>query len=118
MNKHLQLLLELEGLVLMRKGLDQMGPSVDEAGLEPLDERIDKLRRQLPGDLLSRYDRLARKYPDTIAAASENVCQGCHGEISPRLAALVEESNKLLHCEHCGRFLFARRHAPDYVTVG
>ena len=117
MNKHLQLLLELEGLVLMRKGLEQMGTCVDKAGLEPFDERIDRLRRQLPGDLLSRYDRLARKYPDTIAVVSENICQGCHEGISRRLATAVEKSEQLQHCEHCGRFLFAQQQAPDYVTV-
>lgn len=117
MNKHLALLLELEDLALMRKGLELTDSDHDQARLGCLDQRIAKLRRQVPGELLSRFDRLAQQYPDPLAPVVANVCQGCHETVSARLAASVERSNRLGQCDGCGRFLYAQGQAPDYLLV-
>lgn len=115
MNKNLELLLTLDELVLLRKGLELSGPCIEEPGFEYLDEKIDKLRRQLPGQLLSTYDRLARQFPDPITVIADGVCQGCQQEVPTRLAVLAARSANALQCEHCGRFIVARQNAPDYV---
>jgi predicted nucleic acid-binding Zn-ribbon protein len=117
MNKHLALLLELEDLTLTRKGLELTGSHGDQAQRNYLDQRIAKLRRQVPGELLSRYDRLTQQYPDPLAPVVAKVCQGCHEAVSARLAAAVERSNQLEQCENCGRFLYAQGQAPDYLSV-
>lgn len=116
MNKNFELLLRLDGLVLLRKGLELAGPYVDEPGFEYLDERIDKLRRQLPGRLLSLYDRMMRQHPDVLTVIADGVCQGCQREVSTRLAILASHSTDILQCEHCGRLIIARQNAPDYVS--
>ncbi|MBI4664050.1 MAG: hypothetical protein HY735_35080 [Verrucomicrobia bacterium] len=117
MNKDLDLVLRLEGLVLLRRGLACMGPYVERAALDFLEEQIDRLRRSVSGDLLSQYDRLARKYTNTIVPVSENTCQGCDRRIPPRLARLLESTTQTFQCPHCGRFLFAKHHAPAYVPL-
>jgi predicted nucleic acid-binding Zn-ribbon protein len=116
-NKHVALLLELEDLAVMRKGLELTGPDADQARLNYLDQRITRLRRQVAGEVLSRFDRLAQQYPDPLAQVAANVCQGCHQAVPARLAAAVERSNQLGQCEACGRFLYAQGQAPDYLSV-
>ena len=116
MPKNLQLLLELEELALFRRGLSLLGPGLEDADLDYLDQRIQKLRRKLPGELLSRYDRLFRRYSDAVAVVSDGVCQGCHGELSPRLGARLAAAREPLECEHCGRFIFAEQNAPPYIA--
>jgi len=117
MHKHLALLLELEDLALMRKGLELTGSRGEQARRDYLDQRIAKLRRQVPGELLSRYDRLTQQYPDPLVPVVANVCQGCHEAVPARVAAAVERSNRLEQCEGCGRFLYAQGQAPDYLSV-
>jgi predicted nucleic acid-binding Zn-ribbon protein len=116
MNPNLQLLLELEGLVLLRGGLELAGPYIEEPGFEYLDEKIEKLRHRLPGRLLSLYDRLARQYPDVLTVITDGICQGCQCEVSARLAILAVRSSDILQCEHCGRLIIAKQNTPDYVS--
>lgn len=115
MNKSVQTLLRLEGLILTRKGLELAGQTVGQPHLEDLDEKIQKLRRQLPPPVLSLYDRLARRYHDPVSMLTEGVCEGCRQKVSKPLAVLNDRSHKVLQCEHCGRLIFPRKHAPDYV---
>lgn len=111
-----QLLLQLEELVLLRRGLELVGPNVEGPRFEALDRRINKLRRRLPGRTLSHYDRLARQYPDVVTVIADGVCQGCQGEVSTQPAVVASRSNEILQCGHCGRFIVAQHDAPDYVA--
>jgi len=67
MNKNLQILLRLDGLVLTRKGLELSGNLVRRGGLGDLDKKIEKLRRRLPPAVLSHYDGLTRKYINPLS---------------------------------------------------
>jgi predicted nucleic acid-binding Zn-ribbon protein len=116
MKKHLQALLQLDGLVLTRKGLKLIGNPIRKGGLDDLDKAIDKLRRRLPSGVVSRYDRLARKYADPLSLLTGDVCQGCQRQVSKRIAVLADRAHDVFQCEHCGRLIFARTNAPDYVT--
>jgi predicted nucleic acid-binding Zn-ribbon protein len=116
MNENVKLLLKLDGLVLLRKGLELPKPYVEEPGFEYLDEKIGRLRHQLPGEILATYDRLSRQFPDPVTILAGGMCQGCKQAVSTRLAALAAGSIKVPQCEHCGRFILARQNAPDYVS--
>ena len=116
MNPNSQLLLQLEELVLQRRGLELAGPHGDQASFEDLDEKIQKLRQRLPGRLLSIYDRLARQRQDVLAVIADGICQGCQREVSRRLALLATRSNDIVQCEHCGRFIINKQTGPDYVS--
>jgi hypothetical protein len=112
MNENAKLLLELDGLVLLRKELEMPKPYVEESGFEYLDGKIDRLRRQLPGEILATYDRLSRKFSDPVTLVVDGMCQGCKHEVSARPAARL---TKVPQCEHCGRFILTRQNAPGYV---
>ena len=116
MDQSLQTLLRLDGVVLTRKALELAGPKITNGSFEDLDEEIEKLRRRLPSGVLSRYDRLARRYEDPLSMLTGDVCQGCQGQVSRRVVVLADRSHEVLQCEHCDRLIFARKHAPDYVT--
>jgi predicted nucleic acid-binding Zn-ribbon protein len=117
MNKSLRLLLELEELVMLREGVECTSAPGEEPGVENLLEKIEKIRRRVPGSLLSEYDKLARVYLDTVSIVSGGMCQACEGRVSGRLYHLVEQSSQVVQCEHCGRFLMTPEAAPDYVAV-
>lgn len=116
MNKSLQILLQLEGLVLMRKGLELAAQNGGKPDLDDLDKEILKLRRQLAPSVVSLYDRLARRYADPVSLLTEGVCESCRQRVSKPIVVLNHCSHKIFQCEHCGRLVFPRQHAPDYVT--
>jgi predicted nucleic acid-binding Zn-ribbon protein len=116
MKRSLQTLLRLDGLVLTRKGLELAGNKIRNGSFEDLDEEIEKLRRRLPASMLSLYDRLARRYADPLSMLTGDVCHGCEQQISKRVAVLADRSHEVFQCEHCGRLIFAKKHASDYVT--
>jgi predicted nucleic acid-binding Zn-ribbon protein len=116
MNRDLQTLLSLDDLVLMRRGLKLAAADGAQPDSEILDQRINRLRRQVPGRVLSLYDHLSRRYPDVVTTIVGGVCQGCHAEISSRLAAEAAQSEGIVQCEHCGRLIVNQRQVPDFVN--
>jgi predicted nucleic acid-binding Zn-ribbon protein len=96
--------------------LELTGNPIRKGGLEDLDKEIEKLRRRLPPAVLSHYDGLTQKYADPLSLLNGDVCQGCQHQVSKRATLLAGCSPRLFYCEHCGRFIFVRANAPDYVT--
>jgi predicted nucleic acid-binding Zn-ribbon protein len=115
MNNCLEILLRLEGLLLLRKGLKQAGGYVDERRFDFLDERIDELRREMSDEVLLIYDRLARRHGNTLTMISDGLGQGCRHNVSSRFAKLAAKPNQMLQCEHCGRLIFTTREAPTIM---
>jgi predicted nucleic acid-binding Zn-ribbon protein len=115
MNGNLQLLLRLQELSLLHQALALAGASVEQAGLDNLEERIERVRRQLPGPILSQYDAASLRYLETMAAVSQKVCHACEGEISVRLVAQLSQPNRSQSGPHCGRLLYQHEHGPDYL---
>lgn len=115
LSKPLELLLQLEGLVLVKRCLQLAGTQAEALGLDHLEGRTNKLRRQVPGPVLSLFDQLARQYADPLTALADGVCQGCHQPLSTRFRQQAPNSRRVLQCDHCGRLLFANEDAPDYV---
>jgi predicted nucleic acid-binding Zn-ribbon protein len=118
MNRILQLLLQLEELVLQRETVTSTGALHGQVDLNDINVKIRKLRCQLPGPVLSEYDRLSRSFADVVSVLGDGVCQGCQREIPHRLANQIKRSHQMLHCPNCGRFLLAEENAPDFVTTG
>ncbi len=116
MNKSLHTLLRLEGLTLTRKGLELVDPGDGKSQLADLDKEIQKVRRQLPPAVLSLYDRLAQRYGDPLSLLADGVCQGCRQNVTRPRVVPTNCSHEIFQCEHCGRFVFTGKQAPDYVT--
>jgi predicted nucleic acid-binding Zn-ribbon protein len=115
MSKLLELLLQIEGLLLITRGLQLAGPQAKALGADRLEERINKLRRQVPGPVLSLFDQLADQYADPFTTLADGVCQGCYQPLPARWRREAKLPNGLRRCDHCGRLLFAAEAAPDYV---
>jgi predicted nucleic acid-binding Zn-ribbon protein len=111
MNKHLELLLRLEELLLR---MQASRPSV--AFTAEAERQISRLRHQVPGAILSRFDELARQYANPVAPVTEGVCQGCQNRISHRAAKVVQRISEVATCEACGRFLVSVEQIPDFLT--
>jgi predicted nucleic acid-binding Zn-ribbon protein len=116
MNRKLELLLQLEELVLQRETVSWTGALYPQDDQKVMDRKIRKLRCQLPGPVLSEYDRLSRVFADVVSVVADGVCQGCRWRIPRRLVGQLEQSSEVLHCPHCGRFLLAEENMPDFVV--
>jgi len=118
MNRDLQHLLELEELVMQRETLTSTGVLHRQVDLNDIVVKMRKLRCQLPGLVLSEYDRLSRFFVDVVSVVGDGVCKGCQRDIPRRFANRIKQSSQMLHCPNCGRFLLAEENAPDFVTTG
>ena len=113
MSKNHDLLLSLEDLTVFRRGLEMAGTPDED--IEQLDQRINCLRRKVPGQLLSAFDKLTRQYPDVFSVLRNGICQGCQEKVAYRLVEQAGRTNEVLQCNHCGRLLLREDSTPDYV---
>lgn len=117
MNRQLEILLQLQEVMLLRKAGELLQPGADPDAYERLDERIDRLRRKLPGPVIAQFDALIAEAPDAVAQLADGVCLGCHQVLSAKVASAVQYSKALEQCDHCGRFLFCASNAPRYIAL-
>lgn len=117
MNRQLEMLLQLQEMMLLRKAGELLQPGAEPQTYERLDERIERLRRKLPGPVIAQFDALIVAAPDAVAQLADGVCLGCHQMLPARVAAAVRYSKGLEQCDHCGRFLFCASNAPRYIAI-
>ncbi|MCZ7638889.1 MAG: hypothetical protein M5U12_24245 [Verrucomicrobia bacterium] len=96
MNKSVELLLQLEGLGLVRKSLRLAGPQADALGLSQVEARINKLRRKVPGRVLSLFGELTQRYPDPVSAVADGRCQGVSSR--SRSSAAIASWSQTVSC--------------------
>jgi len=78
-----------------------------EATIEEVREKYERLRRELPDNILAIYDRI-KKNKHGLAVAQildENRCSGCLNPIPTQQAIEAAHSEELVFCEYCGRIL-------------
>lgn len=81
--------------------------------LKGLREDRITIGNQFPGDLLSSYEYLKRKYPENVLVPlAGGACGGCGGILIPNLVIDVKLGQKMLQCNHCERYLFAKDVEP------
>jgi hypothetical protein len=117
MNRQLEILLQLQEMMLLRKTGELLQPGADPGSYERLDERIGRLRRNLPGPVIAHFDALIANAPDAVAQLADGICLGCHQAPPARVASSVRYSKALVQCDHCGRFLFCASNAPRYIAL-
>lgn len=60
-------------------------------------------------DLIEIYDRLrkARGGKVVVSLSESGQCSGCHVKVTPATLIKVNADKEVIHCENCGRILFA-----------
>jgi fructose-specific phosphotransferase system IIA component len=74
---------------------------------DSLDEKMEQMRSCISPRVLAHYDRLKAKVREPIVAVEEEICLGCNLQLSSSFAQELRESQKLMTCPNCTRFLYA-----------
>jgi len=79
------------------------------AGARGLIKKIQLARDELPGSMLSRFDKLAERYGEALVAAPKGICEGCNMQLSSGLASEMQRNpDSVFVCERCGRYIIHR----------
>jgi predicted nucleic acid-binding Zn-ribbon protein len=81
--------------------------------IEKVNEEIDRLKenrteyaKQLPMPLVKKYVQLIKnKNHKAVVFNSNNACSGCGFHIRPQILIELNDPNKIIYCENCGRIL-------------
>ncbi len=76
-----------------------------EQRIEELTEQRDRLRDEIPPEVLSSYDRLAARHSNALARVKGRVCRGCFTRITKQTENLLMRDKKVVYCHSCGRML-------------
>jgi predicted nucleic acid-binding Zn-ribbon protein len=116
MHPQLEILLQIQDLKAQRRDLAEEEPSrlfqqqafkLDvETALEQLDRKIAEVEGELDPRIRKRYDRLAVGMNRVVVPAINGVCYGCFVSVATSVASDPREREKLLNCDHCGRFIY------------
>jgi len=76
------------------------------AKVKGLERQIELARAELPGSMLSRFDRLMDHFGEALVEAPDGVCHGCNMALSSGFASEMLRNQETVYvCERCGRFL-------------
>ena len=82
--------------------------------ISKIDLKINKyklLRKEIEKDVkpefLSLYSNLLKtRAPTVVVKANNNVCEGCHINLTAQVIVDIKKADKLVTCENCARILF------------
>jgi C4-type zinc ribbon domain len=70
------------------------------------DDRITALRKKIPPSILAHYDHLADRGKKGVALVRNNVCTGCHMQVTLAVTMNLLHDTNIQTCESCGRYLY------------
>ncbi len=73
--------------------------------LKELEEKLEQAGQGISGEVLDEYRRIKGIRPTPVAILQDNRCDGCKIQLPSGVASSVANSDKLVHCENCGRIL-------------
>lgn len=77
-------------------------------------EKRESLRKELPPQLLKRYEFiLRRRNGSAICEVKAGVCMGCHMNILPQQFIDLQKGEEIIQCPHCQRILYWLGEAED-----
>jgi hypothetical protein len=74
--------------------------------LSALDERREQVRRAIKPDVLKIYDRAYSAHGTGLAAAENNICQGCFSSLLPNDRSRLISGRETVICRSCQRILY------------
>ncbi len=111
MQKNLEYLVLLNDIDIMMddlaKGSDakyrEMGFDVD--ANEHLEKAREEMRAKCTEAMLSRYDKIRKRYGKVVARVVDGVCYGCYQRLHTDLAQ-TKTNTEIIPCPICGRLLY------------
>ena len=73
--------------------------------LKVLEDKLEQAGQGIPKEVLEEYKRIKGIRPTPVAILQDNRCDGCKIQLPSGVASSVASSDKLVHCENCGRIL-------------
>ena len=107
-------LLELEQNTEQRRSekqaeIDKVQQDIDVDSL-----RRDTITKELPANLLKRYDNLrGQRRGKAVAVARDGYCLGCNMHLPPQLYNSLFRAEELVSCPHCCRILILQQPAAQ-----
>jgi predicted nucleic acid-binding Zn-ribbon protein len=81
--------------------------AADQKELDTLRHQRQEFIAKLPKPSLAAYDRIRRKWNNTVVAeASNSRCTACQIVLRPQFLQDLRKGDQLMFCESCGRFLY------------
>jgi hypothetical protein len=74
---------------------------------------IDKLRAQVPPQILGHYDRLMARGKKGISLVKRNICGECHMSVPIGTVVTILKGADIQLCGNCGRYLYAYPEAAE-----
>ena len=75
--------------------------------LKKLEAERAALALDVEEELLDTFNRLFVNKTEAVVALEHDVCMGCHMKVTTQTAVRVKSRREIVHCEHCGRILYA-----------
>ncbi len=79
-------------------------------GNEDIQKARQELAETIDKPMLNRYERIAKRLGRAVVPITSNICLGCFSVI-PTSYTSVENREKILQCENCGRMFYWPRGA-------
>jgi uncharacterized protein len=78
-----------------------------ERHLHELEAERARLAEPVEEDLLDTFTRLFHNKSEAVVQLDHDVCTGCHMKVTTQTAVKVRGNREIVHCEQCGRILYA-----------
>lgn len=75
--------------------------------LKKLEAERAQFAVEIDEDLLDTFNRLFTNKLEAVVPLEHDVCMGCHMKVTSQTAVRVRGRREIVHCEHCGRILYA-----------
>jgi predicted nucleic acid-binding Zn-ribbon protein len=82
-----------------------------------LKKQIAELRSKISVPMLLHYDRLVARGKKGLAGVRNQVCTGCHMQVSRATVMTLMRGDEVQICECCGRYLFLLEEPPVVAPV-
>ena len=108
--QNLVMLQDLEHMIVEVKSKDakkvqkKLGLTIK--GEDKLDEAKEALEQSIPPAVLTKYNKLMKRYSRAVAPVVDNSCMNCYVMVPKKLTVKTVGNRELRTCERCGMFLY------------
>lgn len=116
MNEQLEILLQIQDLKAQRDTLTERGAGrgVEEeefnidigTAIEDVEGTIAEMEEKLDPVIRGQYQRVAAARGRAVVPVIRGICYGCFVSIPTAIASDSDSTDRILNCDHCGRFLY------------